>query len=84
MKHSYYIVYVSKKGYSSCVLNTAIKIDNPESITLMLDFLKEKTNYKDEIVILNWEKLRTIENMWLGLSSFTQTLLRKASNILKR
>ena len=29
-------------------------------------------------------KLRTTENMWLRLSAFTQTLLRKASHILKR
>ena len=28
--------------------------------------------------------LRTTENMWLRLSAFTQTLLRKASHILKR
>lgn len=84
MKYKYHVVYYGEGNYGSITITTNHKIDSDQIIEKVVDEIKRINKIKTNIILLNWIKLRTTENMWLRLKAIAQTLLRKASHILKR
>ena len=57
-KYYYYVsfVYNNGYGYGGCSFDTNEPIKKPEDINILLDKLKIKYKYYNDIVIINWHK----------------------------
>ena len=83
MKYKYHVVYGFLNGNGTIEIDSNCKIDNYETIKNIENIIKQKNNL-DNVVLLNWIKLRTTVNVRFRWLSAIFTQIAKATSYIRK